>query len=727
MSVGNEFYFGGFSLIPLLGFNFGNATYTYNGTTYASASALFAALGSYTGGVVGATVTRGDGTIASFAAANTPRVAAPSSVTNLILNSATFGTQTITVVSGVTYTLSAFGTAAGVLTCSGASTATLTGTGASNRVSTSFAATTTSLTVTLTSGTWTNSQLDIAPVARAYVSTTGAAATADDYTAVRGNVCLQSNALATAPWNAPLLTVTNNAALAPDGTMTAASLVPTAVNNVHNISQSNSITGPGCYSFYVQANGYNAVSLSNVTQTIGADFINLNTTPTANPFGTGTMASITSVGNGWYRAVINCTFGLVGNLYLFVNGRGTYVGNGSSINVWNVQWEPVLYNNTTLTYPTPYIPTTGAAVYVYDTTISGAGLLVEQASTNLLLQSNAFTTTWTNTSGPTPVAAAQVSPDQTVDAWSWTRTATTAQYNYQGVTSGASLAYTGSIIAKAGTGRYLALRLGSAAAPSASNNVQAVFDLFAGTVSTAASNISWTLPSATITPLTNGFYRCTLTGTCDATANPSFYYSFSSVSQQVDGATGAIGDSGYIYGAQLEQSAFPTSYIATGASTVTRAQDVPLINGNLLGSGNWAWLMDVVNVTSGQTGGNPALGSHQVTSATTNEVFMFAPTGGTGISAQETVAGVGTPTSIGSAPLTTKSARIAAAMNGTALTASANGAAPTSFGTWTPITPIQMRLGENGNAANPLNGYIRRAQVWQGGNYSAAWLQGISA
>ena len=91
---------------------------------------------------------------------------------NLLLNSATMATQTVTVVSGATYTLSAYGT--GSIATSGAAVATLTGTGAADRVSVTVTATTPSLVMTLT-GAMDRAQLNLGPVALPYVPTTTAA------------------------------------------------------------------------------------------------------------------------------------------------------------------------------------------------------------------------------------------------------------------------------------------------------------------------------------------------------------------------------------------------------------------------------------------------------------------------------------------------------------------------------------------------------------------------
>ena len=76
---------------------------------------------------------------------------------NMLLNSATLGTQSVTAVSGYSYTLSFQGT--GSVTGSGGWTGTLNGAGASNRVSVAFTASTTSVTFTVT-GSVTSAQLE---------------------------------------------------------------------------------------------------------------------------------------------------------------------------------------------------------------------------------------------------------------------------------------------------------------------------------------------------------------------------------------------------------------------------------------------------------------------------------------------------------------------------------------------------------------------------------------
>ena len=94
--------------------------------------------------------------------------------TNLVLNSTTLSTQSVTVTSGVQYTCSFYGT--GTITLSGAHTAVITGTGAFKLTKLTFTTTTTSITLTVT-GTVSYGQLELGTKATSRIITVGSSVT----------------------------------------------------------------------------------------------------------------------------------------------------------------------------------------------------------------------------------------------------------------------------------------------------------------------------------------------------------------------------------------------------------------------------------------------------------------------------------------------------------------------------------------------------------------------
>ena len=200
------------------------------------------------------------------------------------------------------------------------------------------------------------------------------------------------------------------------------------------------------------------------------------------------------------------------------------------------------------------------------------GLLVEEQRTNNLRQSNSFSTTWVSLDGAV-VANSGTSPDGTNNAWKMNELATTTQSHgiYQTLTIPGG-ACTWSIFAKAGERSWLQFN-----AYNSATNFITWFNLSNGTVGTnAAGN------TATITPVGNGWYRCSITRSAGAD-----YAQFYTANGDNNGSyLGEVGKGIYIFGAQVETGSFPTSYIPTTTAAVTRSADVCQITGGDF-SGFW--------------------------------------------------------------------------------------------------------------------------------------------
>ena len=195
------------------------------------------------------------------------------------------------------------------------------------------------------------------------------------------------------------------------------------------------------------------------------------------------------------------------------------------------------------------------------------GLLIEESRSNLVTYSEQFDdASWTKTNaGITTNTSATTAPNGTNSAEKLSATAVNGEHLVYKTPSLSSSTYTLSVFAKSAGYNFVGLRIDG---PSLQRIT--LFDLSTGTIG-GTSNVT----SSSITPYSNGWYRCSITVT-DAVNNYVFpiFPTNSNVSYTGDGTSGI-----YLWGAQLEAGSFPTSYIPTVASTVTRSADNASITG----------------------------------------------------------------------------------------------------------------------------------------------------
>ena len=414
------------------------------------------------------------------------------------------------------------------------------------------------------------------------------------------NLVLQSQTFDNASWNkASSITVTSNASNAPDGTLTASALLETATTGTHFVYQTATTQTATVQNFsaYIKANGRDFATVgvsTSGTSNYYSVTINLTSGVITQELKTGAVgasgsAIVISVGGGWYRVSTTT----IGAIYVIVGSasQGTFTSTNSGfenylgditkgIYAWGAQLEQrdtvTAYQPTTTQPITNYIPTlltapANSARFDHNpVTGESLGLLVEELRTNLVLRSEEFdNVAWTK-SNATVTADTIVAPDGTLTGDLLSVVSSGRSYILSSANTASNTVLSGSIFVKAGNQNNVCLTtsIGNV-------GVRQWFNLATATSGSAIS-LGGVKNSSEITSIGNDWYRISLSITASA---GTVQYLILDVVTGDNVLSGNSGDNVYIWGAQLEAGSFPTSYIKTEASQVTRSADSASMTG----------------------------------------------------------------------------------------------------------------------------------------------------
>jgi hypothetical protein len=244
------------------------------------------------------------------------------------------------------------------------------------------------------------------------------------------------------------------------------------------------------------------------------------------------------------------------------------------------------------------------------TTLAPRGLLIEGQTANAVTYSDCRTTGWSglNATGTNDSATA---PDNTTTATLWTGGSGGGNRAYSqtfSVTSGNT--YTASVYVKKPTSnaaRYAKIYIRNSVEGVIGWPSNGVLDLDTGVISGTGY---------TVTPYSNGWYRIVSVGTVTSTTNARVFIAITD-SSGTETPTPTVTTALLWWGAQLETGSGASSYIPTGASTATRAQDLVSITST--------------NFSSWWTSNNPASFLVDISSTNrplANHIFRIADSSG---------------------------------------------------------------------------------------------------
>jgi hypothetical protein len=198
------------------------------------------------------------------------------------------------------------------------------------------------------------------------------------------------------------------------------------------------------------------------------------------------------------------------------------------------------------------------------------GKTTTKAEENLLLQSQDFTTTWTNSS-TTDTADTTTAPDGTTTADTVTETTTSSPHLIlqSGIAVVSGARYVFSVFMKKGAGGTAPNNMQLTWATAGfSNTTYANFDIQSGTVAATGAGAV----SASIENAGNGWYRCILVADATSSGTSGFTIVFTDnngAATRAPSYAGATTADVFVWGAQLEQRSAVTAYTPTTTQPIT--------------------------------------------------------------------------------------------------------------------------------------------------------------
>ena len=398
-----------------------------------------------------------------------------------------------------------------------------------------------------------------------YINSAGYVAFADS------NMLLQSESLATLPWNVQNgATVANVSLTNPIGGATSTQITSGMAYN--SVYQNLTFGAAGAHTLSIWVRSGTSTRL-NIGIYSGASFVTGTISVIS---GSATVSgtdffTVTNLTSTWTRLQIVYTTLSGGALFIYPD-TGASPAAGLTIYAWGAQLNQ---GSTAQTY----YQTTTAAYYAprfeYDpTTLAAKGLLIEGNATNLQRYSQTFVTgssIWYDTQGSISEGVPGDAPDGTSPSYIFYEPSSGTgagqlQINGSSASLAASTTYTVSFWAKAGTRSKVLWRCDG-------GGKDVGFNLSTG----VATVVAGTFTNTRMTAYLNGMYRCEATwANVNASGFPGIYIATGTGTTYTTSYT-CDGSNVELWGFQLETGSGASSYIPTTTGQATRNPDLALM------------------------------------------------------------------------------------------------------------------------------------------------------